>query len=295
MNIMQYSIKDLEKLSSVKAHTLRIWEKRYGLIKPQRTSTNIRYYSDAELKKLLNVTALLKSGMKISHIAKLSENELTQKALYIYQTPNDYEDLEKKLVIAMVDLNEPAFNKIFNKSIMSIGFEDTMINVIYPFLNRIGVLWQTGSIIPAHEHFVSNFIRQKLIVAIDSIQIDYLAANKKFILFLPEGELHELGLLFYNYLIRARGHRVLYLGQSTPIGSLIESHKKWQADYLVYFSVSSFTDLSSSDYLNILIEKFTNTHIIVSGQSSENINLDLHPLVTRINRADEFARFLKAL
>jgi DNA-binding transcriptional MerR regulator len=172
MEDMQYSIKDLENLSSIKAHTIRIWEKRYSLIEPARTDTNIRYYNDEDVKKLLNVAVLVQNGVKISHVAQLSPNEIKQKAAFILQNPNDVDNQVKNLILSMVELSESKFNKILNKSIITMGFEKTMMYLVYPFLEQIGVMWQTGSINPAHEHFISNLIRQKLMVAIDGIDPD---------------------------------------------------------------------------------------------------------------------------
>lgn len=197
---MEYSIKDIESLTKIKAHTVRIWEKRYSIIKPERSKTNIRFYSDNELRKLLNISILINNGIKISHISGFNSDEIREKALYFLQNPNDMENQVKNLVIAMPELNESKFEKILSKSIINTGFEKTMLHLVYPFQQHIGVLWQTGSINPAHEHFISNLIRQKLISSIDSIEYKEHTNAKRFILFLPEGEWHELGLLFYYYL-----------------------------------------------------------------------------------------------
>lgn len=282
MDIMQYSIKDLENLSSIKAHTIRIWEKRYALIEPQRTDTNIRYYSDEDLRKLMNVAVLVQNGVKISHVAKLSADEIKEKASYILQNPNDIDNQVKSLIISMIELSEMKFDKILSKSIMNLGFEKTMMYVIYPFLDQIGVMWQTGSINPAHEHFISNLIRQKLMVAIDGLEPDQIKKPKKFILFLPEGELHELGLLFYSYLIKIRGHEVLYLGQSTPLNSLKESFEVWPADYLVYFSITSLPRVSNKKYLLEVAKMFPSQKIIIAGEQNLHLDKDLPKNVFKI-------------
>ncbi len=266
MENMQYSIKDLENLSSIKAHTIRIWEKRYSLIEPSRTDTNIRYYNDEDVKKLLNVAVLVQNGVKISHVAKLSPEEIKQKASFILQNPNDVDNQVKNLIISMVELSESKFEKILNKSIITMGFEKTMMYLVYPFLEQIGVMWQTGSINPAQEHFISNLIRQKLMVAIDGIEPDLIRKRRKFILFLPEGELHELGLLFYSYLIKVRGHEVLYLGQATPLNSVSESNEIWPADYLVFFAISSYSGSSHDKYVKEVANMFPDKKILVAGQ-----------------------------
>jgi len=295
MENMQYSIKDLENLSSIKAHTIRIWEKRYSLIEPDRTDTNIRYYSDEDVKKLLNVAVLVQNGIKISHVAKLSANEIKQKASFILQNPNDVDNQVKNLIISMVELNESKFEKILNKSIITMGFEKTMMYLIYPFLEQIGVMWQTGSINPAQEHFISNLIRQKLMVAIDSVEPDKVRKPRKFILFLPEGELHELGLLFYSYLIKVRGHEVLYLGQATPLNSVHESSEIWPPDFLVFFAISSFSGASRGDYVLGVAQLFPTTKTIVAGEQIRNSDKVYPKNVQKIENAYDLITIVQKL
>ena len=163
-----YSIRDLERLSGIKAHTIRIWEKRYGLLNPTRTDTNIRHYSDDDLKRILNVSILNRHGIKISHIASMDEREMADKVLIISRDTSDYDSLIENLVIYMVDMDQEKFEKLLSRSIMQIGFEDSILKIIYPFLEKIGILWQTGAINPAQEHFISHLVRQKIIVGIDS-------------------------------------------------------------------------------------------------------------------------------
>jgi len=292
---MEYSIKDLENLSNIKAHTIRIWEKRYGIIKPERTQTNIRFYSDEELRKLLNISILIHNGIKISHIAAFSAEEIKEKALYLLQNPNDMENQVKNLVISMIELNESKFERILSKSIINIGFEKTMLNLIYPFLVQIGVLWQTGSINPAQEHFMSSLIRQKLISSVDSVEPNVLKTSKRFVLFLPEGEWHELGLLFYYYLLKVRGHHVLYLGQSTPANSLVESKEIWPMDYLLLFISSGFAGLSYDEYLPDLALKFKEQQLIVAGEYMKDQKAILAPNIVFVKNALEFIQLIDSI
>ncbi|RYF66671.1 MAG: MerR family transcriptional regulator, partial [Cytophagaceae bacterium] len=183
-----YSIKDLEQLSGIKAHTLRIWEHRYNIIQPKRTDTNIRTYDDQDLKLVLNISLLKDHGYKISEISKLSVEEMYQEVIKISDKQLSYPDQIHALTITMIDLDEDRFEKIISTNILQFGFENTMINIIYPFLSRIGTLWVTGSIGPAQEHFITNLIRQKLIVAIDGQVSKQRPNGKKYMLFLPEGE-----------------------------------------------------------------------------------------------------------
>lgn len=289
---MQYSIKDLEKLSSIKAHTIRIWEKRYKIVNPERTGTNIRFYNEQELKRLMNISVLIQNGIKISHIAKLSADEIKDKAFFLLQNSQDLDGQVRNLILSMIELNEQKFEKTLGKSILNIGFEKTMIQLVYPFLDQIGVLWQTGAINPAHEHFISNLIRQKLIVSIDGIEFKPAQKYKKFMLFLPEGELHELGLLFYAYLLKSRGHQVLYLGQMTPYESLTGSVSTWNPDFLLLFIVSSVNGVSYQKYLEEISNNFADKKILVSGAQTAELEKILPKNVTVFTNFTEFIEFL---
>ncbi|MFN8254613.1 MAG: MerR family transcriptional regulator [Bacteroidales bacterium] len=289
---MQYSIKDLEKLSSIKAHTIRIWEKRYKIVNPERTGTNIRFYNEQELKRLMNISVLIQNGIKISHIAKLSADEIKDKAFFLLQNSQDQDGQVRNLILSMIELNEQKFEKTLGKSILNIGFEKTMIQLVYPFLDQIGVLWQTGAINPAHEHFISNLIRQKLIVSIDGIEFKPAQKYKKFMLFLPEGELHELGLLFYAYLLKSRGHQVLYLGQMTPFESLTGSVSTWNPDFLLLFIVSSVNGVSYQKYLEEISNNFADKKILVSGAQTAELEKILPKNVTVFTNFTEFIEFL---
>ncbi len=221
MTSENYSIKDLEKLSGIKAHTIRIWEKRYGIINPGRTDTNIRYYTNDDLKKLLNISLLNQNGYKISAISDMSSSEIAKKIEAIsLVNSNGNEGIEENLLLSLIEMNEQQFNKIFHAMVIRYGFEESMIRVIFPFFNRIGIMWQAGTINPAQEHFFSNLIRNKIISATDGLTYAPVANAPIALLFLPEQELHEIGLLFYNYAMRSRQFKTIYLGQSVPHDSL---------------------------------------------------------------------------
>lgn len=289
-----YSIKELENLSGIKAHTIRIWEKRYGIIKPARTDTNIRYYCDDDLKRLLNIAILNKYGMRISGIAKLSDDQMSEKVMhYASSDLNDADSNVENLVIAMVEMNEYKFDRILSRYIMNQGFEDAVIKVIFPFFEKIGLLWQTGSINPAHEHFVSNLFRQKLMVAIDNLMVTNKPDAKKFILFLPEGEYHELALLFYNYIIKKSGKLVYYLGSSVPFNDLVESGKMIEPDFLFSSVTTSMSKESITDYFKKLSEVFPFQKIFITGlQIKENI-LDLPSNIVKVSSPVDFSQILK--
>jgi MerR family transcriptional regulator, light-induced transcriptional regulator len=261
--VSTYSIKDLEQLSGIKAHTLRIWEQRYNLLQPKRTDTNIRFYDDDDLKLILNVALLNENGVKISKIASMAPNELREEVMRLTERSLTHDDQIHALTICMIEMDEERFDKILSTNILKLGFEQTMLNIIYPFMSKIGLLWQTGAINPAHEHFISNLVRQKLIVAIDG-QITQ-GGGKKFLLFLPEGELHEISLLFASYLIKSKGHKVIYLGQSTPNDDLLSVFKLHQPDYLLTVITTSPSSEYVQDYVTALSERFTSAQILVTG------------------------------
>ncbi|WP_420388457.1 MerR family transcriptional regulator [Roseivirga sp.] len=288
-----YSIKDLEHLSGIKAHTLRIWEQRYGLINPKRTDTNIRYYDQDDLKLVLNVSLLKDNGFKISRIAEMSQPELHEAVLKVSDKTTSFADQIYGLTLAMIDLDEQRFEKIISSNTLKIGFERTMLNIIYPFLSKVGVMWTTDSINPAQEHFISNLIRQKVIVAIDGQYETFDEKAKKYMLFLPEGELHELGLLFANYLIRAKGNKVIYLGQNMPFNDLSNVYNTYQPDYLLTILTSRDKARDCKEYLNNLSADFPDTEILVSGSQVIGQDLDLPDNVIQIANPNHLLQFIE--
>ncbi|MCC5918025.1 MAG: MerR family transcriptional regulator [Cryomorphaceae bacterium] len=211
----KYSIKDLEHLSGIKAHTLRMWEQRYGIITPQRTETNIRFYLDEDLKRLLNISILVKNGHRISKVGKMTEREMYDKVLEISSYKGDYDSQINSLKVAMLDFDQDLFEKVLNTAIFQLGAEEAFKKIIGTFIVEVGVLWQTNAINVAHEHFISNLIRQKLFSAIDQLMVSGRGEDA-YILYLPDQELHELSLLYLYYYLRKNGKRVIYLGQSVP-------------------------------------------------------------------------------
>jgi len=261
-----YSIKDLENLSGIKAHTLRIWEQRYRILNPNRTETNIRTYSDEELKRVLNIALLQdKGGFKISAIANMSEAEMATHILHLSESQFDFPEQIQALTLAMLDLDEAKFQLLTKNMIQANGFESYMLDVIYPFMRRLGTLWLSGSVGPAQEHFISHLIRQKLIASIDAQDLSLKPDAKKFLLYLPEGELHEIGLLFANYVFRARKHSVVYLGQSLPYDELLLAYEIHEPDYI--FSV--FTSEPNAElmdaYLARMAEDMPKSKIMLTG------------------------------
>ncbi|MBI9053903.1 MAG: MerR family transcriptional regulator [Bacteroidales bacterium] len=288
-----YSIKELEKLSGIKAHTIRIWEKRYGILKPDRTDTNIRYYCDNDLKRLLNIVILNRFGIKISKIAKFSDTEMSNKVMELSADTSSPESSIENLVIAMVELDEFKFDKILSRYIMHDGFENAVIKVIFPFFNQIGILWQTGSINPVHEHFVSNLFRQKLMVAIDNVNVADSKNVEKVVMFLPEGEYHELALLFYNYLVKKTGKLVYYLGSSVPFEDLKQIVSMVNPNYL-FLSITSSLNLNGvGKYIKRMSETFPSQKVFVTGLQIKESNSIFPSNVVKVSSPLDIGTYFK--
>lgn len=281
-----YSIKDLERITGVKAHTIRIWEKRYGVVHPMRTDSNIRYYCDDDLRKLMNISILLRHGYKISRLAEFDHDELNKRIQEISFIQNGHESQIERMVVAMIELDEEKFDKILKSLIIKDGFENTIFDVLYPFFERIGVLWQTGTINPAQEHFISNLVKQKIYVAIDGVQGRVKENAKKFVLFLPEWEMHELGLLIYNYMLKSRGHKVVYLGQNVPYEDVIQIQEAHKPEYLFTSFVNAVSPEKLESYLQDLSKESSAEKILVTGYQLCNINFKLPKKVEVVENAD---------
>lgn len=260
-----YSIRDIENLSGIKAHTLRIWEQRYKILTPKRTDTNIRYYTDNDLKQILNIALLSKKGFRIGRIAKMSDQEMVKNINQLSDTELKYELHVNDLTQSMIDVDEPRFEKIMSTCILKYGLEQTMLSVVYPFLEKIGVMWITGAINPAQEHFITNLIRQKLIVAIDGQMLNFDKSSRHYLLFLPEGELHELSLLFLTYLLKARNNKVTYLGTSVPLADVAEVGKFTNPDYVYTIFTSSPPEDMMEQYIDDISTYFQDIVVLVSG------------------------------
>lgn len=229
-----YTISQVEQISGIRAFTLRTWEQRYQLLQPQRTAqgTGTRLYSDHELRYILNICFLRERGYRISQISRMSAEELYEAIWDHQQNHLPFADRIAALQVAMLSMDEDQFEKIFNTCIIQVGFETTMIEVIFPFLARVGVCWMTERASPVQEHFVTNLIRRKLIIAIEGQRRKFIPPSARtFLLFLPEGELHETGLLLAHYLLRSRGQRVIYVGRDMPLRELPRFHEQHPFDH----------------------------------------------------------------
>ncbi|MGB1204467.1 MAG: MerR family transcriptional regulator [Chitinophagales bacterium] len=292
----QYSIKELEHLTGVKAHTLRIWEQRYKFVKPKRTRTNIRYYTDDDMKKILNISILNKYGLRIGTIAKMDKNAIKENINNISESNESfkYELHINKLATCMLELDEQGFEKIITTCILQVGLEKTMFSIIYPFLQKIGVMWLTNRANPAQEHFIVNLIRQKLIVAIDGQVVKPDNNSKKYLLFLPEDELHEVSLLFLCYLLKVRNHIVTYLGANVPFSNIIPIANKSKSEYLYTIFTAPIDKNEMLNYLKNLSQKVPNKQIVASGSQVCKLNIDKLPKnVSVLKSINEIMQFVE--
>lgn len=249
-----FSIRDLENLSGIKAHTIRIWEKRYNLLAPERTSTNIRTYSLASLQKLLNITLLYNSGYKISKIAKIPETELPVAVRELVAKNSTKNHAINAFKLSMINFDLALFQNTYNSLLQDRSFRDIFWEIFVPLLNELGLLWQTDTISPSHEHFITNLIKQKIYTSTEKIQaVEPTKTDKVFVLFLPENEIHEIGLLFANYELLLRGFKTIYLGQTMPLESLTDLQKYYSnLHFLSYFTV-----IPTKDDIAQYVEEFT--------------------------------------
>lgn len=215
-----FTIKDLENISGIKAHTIRIWEKRYNLLEPNRTDTNIRYYSSESLLKLLNVALLNKHNYKISKIAEMGNDQILTYARELAFKSAVNDEAINAFKMAMFQFDKVLFNNTYNKLLHKKTFREIFKQVFIPFLSHIGYLWQTNTLLPAHEHFISNLIIQKIQSNIEKLENTATNKDYTYVLFLPDGEIHEIGLMYLNYELVLRGCQTIYLGQSLPLDNL---------------------------------------------------------------------------
>jgi len=290
-----FSIKDIESLTGIKGHTLRIWEQRYGIINPKRTETNIRYYDDDDLKQLLSISILNEHNFKISEIAKMTEGEISNAVLKLTSTTGEFANQIKSLISDMMTFNELDFHNKLNEFIAEYGLEETYIKILLPFLVEIGILWQIGSIQPSHEHFVTNIIKQKLFASIDQQIANKSEHRKKFLLFLPETETHSLSLLFANYVIRSRGHDVIFLGQEVPLEDLKSAFKNEDPDYIYTTATIAHLKISMQELLDFLSSNWPNSQILVSGYQFLMADLNIPVNVRLLKKAEDFIEFINGI
>ena len=276
-----FSIKDLENLTGIKAHTIRIWEKRYELLEPDRTDTNIRFYNLSHLQKLLNISFLNNNGIKISKIALLNKKEIQQQVRELASNGQVKNHAINTLKLAMLDFNQDLFYETYNRLLKTKTFGTIFYEVFLPFLSEVGMLWQTDTITPAHEHFITCLIRQKILVNTELLQAkNKIEHNDAFVLFLPENEIHEIGLMFINYELHAKGQRAIFLGASVPISSLTDILNYYDnVTFISYFTVKPLKD-DLPQYLadfNAKLLKNSKHEFWILGQMTQHIDTTTVP------------------
>jgi MerR family transcriptional regulator, light-induced transcriptional regulator len=263
--MINYSINDVEKLSGVKAHTLRIWEKRYNILPIRRSETNIRYYLEEDLQLILNIAHLNKSGTKISKIACMTPEEIQQKVAGLHDVDSAFESQLDGLMLSLLELNEFKFLKIINHNIKAKGFEKTMEDVIHPLLDKLSVMWIAGSIKAVHEAFINNIVRRKLSIEIDKLTFDYSDRSKKFLLYLPEYETHELSILYSFYLLKKYGASTLYLGTQISLKDVKEAVEIYKPDYVFTLFNDSYSEAPIQPYIDELLKASLDAKLLITG------------------------------
>ncbi len=287
-----YSIKDLENLTGIQAHTIRIWEQRYSLLNPERTPTNIRIYSDKDLRKLLSVALLNNNGLKISKIAKLSDTEIAEAVLQLSEgADSNLENQIESLKLTMVDMNEAKFEKMFGHLVLQFGFEEAIMNIFIPFFKRLAYLWQTNSVTIAQINFISSLYKQKLYVAIDGLPPSETPKDRKIIMFLPKTEWLDNGLIFCNYMAKKRGYQTIYLGASFPVNELPDILQKNPNSDLLSIATLSQTDLTTY-YGKVLAACGENQHLMVAGNQTNTIKI-ADSRLSLLENYNEFKNFLE--
>ncbi len=283
---MLYSISDLEKLSGIQAHTIRIWEQRYNALQPLRSAGNTRHYEDDQLKRLLNIVSLMGSGLKISQICNLSDEEMKgyiqqEIEVRIVETER-YEPYISQLIQAGISYQEDAVNVLLQDCISKYSLKVTYEKIMYPALIRLGLLWQKDSICPAQEHFLSSLIRQKLFAVTDNL-LPAKKASSTWLLFLPEDEGHDIGLLYAKYILRKAQEKTIYLGSHVPVSSLMDAVKKNKVDHLLFFLIRTRLNSDAQKYVDDLAKQFPESEIHLSGNTELIKELTLPPKMTFFN------------
>ena len=291
LDMTTYSMAQVENITGISAHTLRIWERRYAFLEPERTATNIRFYSDNELKKLLNIGILIRNGYRISKVDAMPESQINDLVTNILSNVSEEnEDELNALILCMLQMNEDEFNKIFQRRIMRKGLQKTITGLIYPFLNHIGVLWGTDKVIPAQEHFISNLIRQKIIAAIETIPSPAKDAPG-ICMFLLDGEDHEIGLLLAAYMAKDLGWRVHYLGQNVPvtsIGAVVEIAKP-----KLLLSMFVVPAAEKTGKFIDMVRSQTDLPLLISGNRENFSDVELNDNLIHIKSPEELIEYLQ--
>jgi DNA-binding transcriptional MerR regulator len=295
---MTYSISDLERLTGVQTHTIRIWERRYNALVPMRSAGNTRFYDDNQLRRLLNIVTLSKSGLKISHVCGLTEEEmnllLEEEVTQSASPVEKFEYYISQLLSFGLSYDEYQFDELISKAIAEFGLKDTYINIMYPMLVRLGLMWRSDNICPAQEHFMSNIIRHKISAASEQVVLKQ-ETGATWVLFLPEEDDHDIGLLFANFLLKSAGHKVIYLGSKVPVDSVRDVIDRVEVQHLLVFMIRTETATSVASYLEELSAAFKAQEIHVAGSSRILAEVEMKGNVKWMRSIDDLEEIIKEL
>jgi MerR family transcriptional regulator, light-induced transcriptional regulator len=291
----EFTIKAAERLSGIKAHTLRVWEQRYGILQPSRKKdSNHRVYTNSEMKALLKIVYLYHMGMKISEIAGLKKGEVER---LIQQSHKGELSVEGHLVAlkeAMIDFDEVAFERKLDEAVRKMGMKDALLTIVFPLLNQIGLLWLTDKVVPGQEHFASNIIIRKLIKAIDEVVINRVQRSGLILLFTPENEFHEIPLLFFRYLLMVNGYNTVYLGVSVPLDVVKIYLDKYKATHILVHFTSNLQAPEIPDILKQLQAISSGAKIVIAGPALHHYQIE-NKNISVLSNEDEMLVFCEKL
>ena len=289
--MVTYSIKDMEHLTGVKAHTLRIWEKRYNIITPKRTSTNIRYYTDEDLRTMLNVCFLNNKGYKISKIAQMSPEQIKEEFNKHSAVDLNEKDSIDILMVFVLELDSYNLSKILSQYIDQLGLERTMGELIYPLMDRLGMAWLSGELQNMHESFVTQLIKLKIQSCIDILP-EESNFSPSYIIYLPQGDTQELSLLYLHYLLKLKRCKVVNLGYDASMQDAIAACKVVKADYLFTIINNELPVMSIDDYILEISASIEPTQFLATGFQVISLPEKLREKVTVFKNLTETMNFI---
>ena len=285
-----FSIKDIENLTGIKAHTLRVWEKRYKLIISKRRDSNHRYFDNDDLKTILRITYLYISDFKISQIAKLSSEAITTYANIDHSNSKSTEAYILQLINTIIEYDTDSFETILDSAIKQFGIEKAISEIAYGFLRRIGLLWLTNHMVPAQEHFASNLIKSRLIRAIEELPNKTADSNQTTVLFAPIGEYHEIPLIFIHYLLKKNKRKVCYLGTNTSMTDLAFCIEKRQITHLYFHIITNLTGKTINEFIEELLYHFPSVTLVISGPVAKKVSISSPNLIC-LSSIDQMTQF----
>lgn len=291
----KFSISDIENLTGIKAHTIRVWEQRYNFFTTKRTDTNIRYYNDDDLCMFLNIATLNENGYKISKISQMDVTEINDLVKHLKEDHYNINIQVQMLSNAMLKMDEVEFDEILSGCVTDVGMETTMGTIVFPFLRKVGFMWQVGTINPAHEHFAVHKIQEKLIKESSKFKKADSNLSKRYLLFLPPNETHEVGLLFAQYVLKSNGHQTLYLGQNLPYDSLNEVANYYEPDYALSILTLANADNGINEIIQKLKESLGNVPLILAGNQISSNDIPKQDKLILIKNISEFTQIIEKL